>query len=315
MKITYLISTAASMLVLAFSCFSNAYAQKSRDESTDATEHILQEHPLAEEIQNENLQKDDKMETQAKQKASETSRKGIGPGPKVTFVKMADFYLRNGKLVFGKLLSEDKNKIILERLDESKIVVSTYSKKEVDGRTLRIRNISEVEYYLNLAEYFSGRTWDFRDDPDDFIQAIRCYEKARLSAQENHIQNTEEIEQINQSLQQLQADRQFWISEAKSRAELKKLEFEAVIETRIKDLEDKVNANSRKLDNSIEQLDKIIADMKDNYQKLEKSISQINKGLSHQLETLSSRIESNRRMIDDIGRRRYLYPPRYYPYR
>jgi len=315
MKITYLISTAASMLVLAFSCFSNAYAQTSRNESTDETEYILQEHHLAKETQNENLQKDGKMETQAEQKASETPRKSARPRPKMSFVKMVDFYLRNGKLVFGKLVSEDKNKITLKQLDESKIVVSTYSKKEVDSRTLHIRNIPEAKYYLDLAEYFSGRTWDFRDDPDDFIQAIRCYEKAKLSVQENHIQNTEKIKQINQSLQQLRADRQFWISKVKSRAELKKLEFEAVIETRIEDLEHKVNANSRRLNNSIEQLDKIIADMKDNYQKLEKSISQINKGLSQQLETLGSHIESNRRMIDNIDRRRFLYPRRYYPYR
>ncbi len=315
MRTTYLISTSASMLVLAFSCFSNAYAQKSQNESTDETELILLEHRLAKETQDPNVQKDGKMETQAEREASETPRRSAGPRPKMTFVKMVDFYLRNGKLVFGKLVSEDKNKITLEQLDESKIVVSTYSKKEVDSRTLHIKNIPEAKYYLDLAEYFSGRTWDFRDDPDDFIQAIRCYEKARLSAQENHIQNTEKIEQINQSLQKLRAERQFWISEVKSRAELKKLEFEAVIETRIDDLEYKVNANGRKLNNSIEQLDKIIADMKDNYHRLEKSISQIDKSLSQQLETLGSRIESNRRMIDDISRRRFFYPRRYYPYR
>ena len=31
---------------------------------------------------------------------------------RMTFVKMVDFYLRDGSLVFGKLVSEDKNKII-----------------------------------------------------------------------------------------------------------------------------------------------------------------------------------------------------------
>lgn len=315
MKTTYLISIAVSILVLAFSCSSNAYAQTSRNESTDETEHILQESHPAKGVQNGKLQKDGKMETQTEQKASKTPRRSARPRPKMSFVKMANFYLRNGKLVFGKLVSEDKNKIIVEQLDEGKIVVSTYSKREVDSRTLHIKNIPEFKYYLDLAEYFSGRTWDFRDDPDDFTQAIRCYEKAKLSAEENPTRNTEEIEQINQSLQQLRADRQFWISEAKSRAKLKELEFEAVIETRVEDLEHKVNANSRKLNTSIEQLDKIIGDMKDNYRKLGKSISQMDKGLSRQLETLEDRIESNRRMINDIGRRRYLYPPRYYPYR
>jgi len=314
MRITYLINKAAFMLVLVFGCFSNAYAQKSQNEGTDGMQHILQEPHFAQEAQNGNLQKNGKMQTQAEQKASETPRKSARPRPKMSFVKMVDFYLRNGKLVFGRLVSEDKNKITLEQLDESKIVVSTYSKKEVDSRTLHVGNVPEAEYYLDLAEYFSGRTWDFRDDPDDFIQAIRSYEKAKLSIQENHVQNDEEIEQINQSLQQLRTERQFWISEVKSRAELKRLEFEAVIETRIKNLEYKVDAGSRKLNNSIEQLDKIIADMKDNYQKLEKSISQIDESLSRQLETLGNRIESNRRMIDNIDHRRLLYPRRYYPY-
>ena len=107
------------------------------------------------------------------------------------------------------------------------------------------------------------------DDPDDFIQAIRCYEKAKQSVEENQTQSSEKIEQINISLEQLQADRQIWIRETTSRAELKKLEFEAEIETRFKELADKINANSRQVNKSMEQLDKIIMDMKNNHQKLE----------------------------------------------
>lgn len=43
-------------------------------------------------------------------------------------------------------------------------------------------------------------------------------------------------------MEQLQADRRVWIREIESRAKLKKLEFEATIETSIKQLEDKVAA-------------------------------------------------------------------------
>ncbi len=116
---------------------------------------------------------------------------------------MANFYLRDGKLVFGKLVSEEKNKITVERLDESRIVVSTYSKREIDSRTLQVRSIAEAAYYIELAEYFSGRTWDFRDDPDDFIQAIRCYEKAKRFLAETQGPDSEKIDEINKKIEHL----------------------------------------------------------------------------------------------------------------
>jgi len=292
MKTTGAISTGAFILVIAFSCcFSDACAQTSQNQPRfiGGTEQTI----------------------------AGTSQGAKKSRPRMNFVRMADFYLRDGKLIFGKLCSEDKNKITIDRLDESRIVVSTYSKREIDTRTLHIRSIPEAKYYLDLAEYFAGRTWDFRDDPDDFIQAIRCYEKAKQAVPvaelvENQDQDSEKIEQINQSLEQLQADRQVWIREATSRAKLKKLEFEAAIETRIKELEDKVKADSRQVKESIERLDKIVADMKYNYQKLGESISRMNRDISRQLEILEDRIEDNRRLIE---RRLWWYRRRYYPYR
>ncbi len=284
MKTTGVISTVAFILVTVFSCyFSGLYAQTSQNERTAETE----------------------------QRTAKTSQKTKKSRPRTSFVKTAGFYLRNGKLIFGKLVSEDKNKITVEQLDEDRIVVSTYSKREVDTRTMHIRKVLEYKYYIELAEYFSSRTWDFKNDADDFIQAIRWYEKARQSVGENQTRGSLKIEQINISLKQLQADRQVWIRETASRAELKKLEFEAEIETRFKELEDKINANSQQVNKSMEQLDKIIADMKDNRQKLEKSISEINKNMSRQLGILRDRIESNRELIAYTWR---WYPRRYYPY-
>ena len=298
MKTAVAISTGAFILVIAFSfatgsrCFSDACAQTSQNQPPFL---LSQESRGAE----------------TKQTIAGTAQETEKPRPRMNFVKMADFYLRDGKLIFGKLYSEDKNKITIDRLDGSRIVVSTYSKREIDTRTLHIRSIPEAKYYLDLAEYFAGRTWDFRDDPDDFIQAIRCYEKAKQSVAESQGQDSEKIEQINEKIKQLQADRQVWIREATSRAKLKKLEFEAVIETRIKELEDKVKADSRQVNESIERLDKIVADMKYNYQKLGESISRMNRDISRQLEILEDRIEDNRWLIE----RRLLWYRRYYPYR
>lgn len=280
MKNVIAVSTGVFILVIAFSCcLSDLYAQTNRSLKPAETAR----------------------------RASETLTKSTRPRARTDFVRMANFYLRDGKLVFGKLVSEEKNKITVERLDESRIVVSTYSKREIDSRTLQVRSIAEAAYYIELAEYFSGRTWDFRDDPDDFIQAIRCYEKAKRSLAETQGPDSEKIDEINKKIEHLQADRQVWTREVKSRAELKKLEFEATIETRLKELEDKVNASSQ-------QIDKIVTDMKDNYQKLEKSIAGIEQGISRQLNMLEERIEANRRIIDPWGPPypRYRYPRRYY---
>ncbi len=280
MKNIIAVSTGAFILVIAFSCcHSDLYAQTSRSLKPAETER----------------------------RASETLTKSTRPRARTDFVRMANFYLRDGKLVFGKLVSEEKNKITIERLDESRIVVSTYSKREIDSRTLQVKNIAEAAYYMELAEYFSGRTWDFRDDMDDFIQAIRCCERAKRSLAETEGPDSEKIDEINKKIEHLQADRQVWTREVESRAKLKKLEFEATIETRLKELEDKVNASSQ-------QIDKIVTDMKDNYQKLERSISEIDQGISRQLNILEERIEANRRLIDPWGLSypRYRYPRRYY---
>lgn len=275
MKHIVTIITGTFILLAAFRCFSNAYAQTARSESNIEKEQTVVETPR------------------------KTTR------PRMDFVKMVDFYLRDSeKLVFGKLVLEDRNKITVERLDESRIIVSTYSKREIDARTLRTKNIPEAKYYLELADYFSGKTWDFRDDPDDFIQAIRCWEKAKQSITETQGQDSKRIVEINKKIKRLQADRKVWVREVQSRAKLKKLEFEAAIETRIKELEDKVAASSQ-------QVDETMTDMKDNRQKLERGISEMDRVLSGRLEMLEDVVETNSRIIDRIARTLNYYP-RYY---
>lgn len=248
-------------------------------------------------------------QTSPKEKSAETEQATVEvarqtkSSPKPDLVKMADFYLRDGKLVFGKLLSDEKNKITIEQLDENKIVVSTFSKKEIDARTLHTKNMPEFQYYIELAEYFSGRTWDFRDDPDDFIQALRCYEQARQSLAETYDPNSEKITEVDKRIKRLQQDRDLWIKEVSSRAELKKLEFEAEGEKRIKELEKKVNAANQ-------QIDKNMADLKNDYQKLEKSISDTDKDISQRLAILSERVDIDRRLIESII---YHHHWRWYP--
>lgn len=295
MKITGIISTTLTLLLVLALGFSNTYAQS--NPNTSAVEKV----PI--------FQKYLKMAAQTKQ-PDEIPQNTETLKPRTAAIKMADFYMRDGKLVFGKLLLEDRNKITIEQLEGSTIVVSTYSRRDIDPRTLQTRAVPEYKYYMDLAEYFSGRTWDFKDDPDDFIQAIRCYEKAKQSASGSEAADTERIEQINERIKQLQADREVWTREVQSRAELKKLEFQAEFEKRFKELEDKVNAGSQKVSESAGRFDKLITEMQDNHKKLEQSISVMGQEMSRQFNVLADRIEANRRLGDP-----FYFVPRYrYPY-
>jgi len=221
-------------------------------------------------------------------------------------VRTVDFHLRTGELIFGKLLTEDKNKVVVERLQESKIVPYTYSRREIDPRTVDIKTVPEYRYYLDMADYFASRTWDFRDDPDDFIQAIRCCEKAKAALGVSAAgQDGEKIEQINERIRKLEADRQVWESQVKSRAELTKLEFVAEAENKLKELEAKVNASSKQVTEGVERLDKAVADIQENHRKLEGGLF----GIQQQLNVLADRTAVNTRLLDPW---RWSWQPQYF---
>lgn len=229
----------------------------------------------------------------SQQKDTAISKQAGRLRPKPAVVKMVDFHLRDGQLVFGRLISDDKNKLTVERLDESRIVVSTYSKRDIDARTMQTKNILEYKYYTDLAEYFSGRTWDFRDDPDDFIQAIRCYEKARKLVLETQSPDSKKATQIDRKIEQLKEERQAWTEQAESRARLKSLEFEAEIEKRIEELEAMINQAGRRTE-------KNKADIRDNSVKLNRSISAMKKDITRQFDIMNNQIETNAAFLNRI---------------
>lgn len=231
--------------------------------------------------------------------------------PRMKPVKTIDFHLRNGELVFGKLIAEDRNKITVERIEGSRIVVSIYSKREIDSRTIQIKTVPEYKYYLELADYFSGRTWDFRDDPDDFILAIRSCEKAKQSLLQAHAQNGARLEEIDQRLQELQADREVWMREVESRAKLKKLEFEAEAAKRLTELENSLGDYSQLMEDRLEQLSKTVADIRESQAKMEANMF----AMEQRINMLIGRTEANRRRLDPFGGYRYpRYHFRYQPY-
>jgi hypothetical protein len=240
------------------------------------------------------------------------------PGPvgqgaskaRMSTIRTVDFYLKDGKLIFGKLIAEDRNKVTVEQAEESTLIVATYSKRDMDAKTLQVKTIAESKYYEDLAEYFAGRTWDFKDDPDDFIQAIRCYERARRLITGTSELDAERIKQMGDKVAQLEADRTVWEKQVQSRAKLKELEFQAEFQTRFKELGDKIDASSQKIEQTVARLDKAVTDVQQNHDKLEKSLPALEQDLRRRLDVLGQEVETNRRLLDPFNR----YPRRPYDY-
>jgi prefoldin subunit 5 len=204
---------------------------------------------------------------------------------------MVDFYMRDGNTVSGKLLRDDPTQLVVEEPSGSIIITTTYSKKEVDTRTVRTRPVPEWQYYVRLAEYFTAKTGDFVDDPDEFIEAIRCYEKAKQSLQASG--DKDKIADIDKALKNVQNDREVWTREVESRAKLKRLEYDAEAENRLKKLERSVAESNVKLVESIKNLDKNTDDIKKDYQKMDKAIGDLNKDMVKQTNNLQGQINDH----------------------
>jgi hypothetical protein len=231
--------------------------------------------------------------------ASETPITIAKPKARVDSLTMVDFFMRDGNTVSGKLISDDPTQLIVEQPSESTVVTKTYSKREVDTRTVKTRPMLEWQYYSRLAEYFTARTWDFVDDPDDFIEAIRCYEKAKQSLQAGGA-NSEKIVDIDKAIKKIQDDREVWTREVESRAKLKKLEYDAEAENRLKKLERSVAESNVKLNESVKSLDKTADGLKNDYTNLNKSMGDLNKDMVKQVNNLQVQLNDDRILINNL---------------
>lgn len=224
------------------------------------------------------------------------------PGSETRSIRTVDFHLKDGKLVFGKLVTEDRNKVIVEQVEGSKLIVGTYSKRDIDTKSLQARNVSASKYYTDMGAYFAGRTWDFKDDPDDFIQAIRFYQMAKQLIDGNSQFDREKAKEMDRKVAELEADREVWTKQIESRAKLKELEFQAEYVTRFTELESKISESMQKIDASVAQIDAVLADVQKNNEAIDKSIPAMEQDLRRRLDLLGSEVEANRRLLDPYGR-------------
>ncbi len=196
-------------------------------------------------------------------------------------VRTKTFYLKDGTVVMGRVISEDRNQITLEELNQSPVIVSMYAKKQIASGTTHTQVMSELDYCRKFAAHSASKAWDFRDDPDDFIQAIRLYEKAKQLLSQAPEPDPQEISGIDQRIAQVKADRQIWITEAESRAKLSKLQAQAVIDQRMDELKQEITKNAAELsairqtfDRNHKALDQRVSDLDPTFDDLYRSLQQ-----------------------------------------
>jgi len=122
------------------------------------------------------------------------------------------------------------------------------------------------------------------------------------------------IKELDRKITKLQADRQVWIKEAQSRAKLKGLELEAVVETRLKEMNAKINSITQDLQ-QIGDLSEFAQKIETSLTDLSNNITTLNDDMTTRLQDLENRIMTNERLIDRIDRNRgrlstgrYYYP-------
>lgn len=197
-------------------------------------------------------------------------------------IRIKTFYLKDGRIVMGRVVLEDKNQITLEELNQSPIVVAVYARKQIASGTTHTQLMSEIDYCLKFAPHFAAKAWDFKNDPDDFIQAIRLYEKAKKLLSQEPVPDSQKINEIDQKIALVKADRQVWTTEAKSRAELSKLQTQAIIDQQMYKIKQQIahniaelTANRQASDDNYKNLEQQIADLDNIFEDFEKTRQQL----------------------------------------
>lgn len=241
------------------------------------------------------------LEAQRPANSNEIEQKKM-PGQKKKFdnVKTVSFLLKDGYAVMGRIITEDRRQMTISELGSGKLLLANYLRSQIEPGSLSYRTMSEPAYWQTTAAYFLGKAWDFENDPDDFIQAIQCYQKAKNLVIQHRGPDHELAKQLTEQIEQVRSERELWTEEAQSRAKLKMLELESVLETRLDELRDMVTNNSEELAR--------IRGMLEEPQNFAKVLDEMRQNLNEKIDRSFKEIEVNR---EEIRYLRYKHGPRY----
>jgi hypothetical protein len=221
-------------------------------------------------------------------------------------VQLISFNLTGGQRINGKLVSEDPYQIEINEIRGSRIVLSTYFKTGIDKNSIIYKTVSELDYWRDTGKYFLQKVWDFQDDPDEYMQAIRCYQQARTIAEEAVGADHKLVTELDEKIDEIEKDMEKWAGQAKTRADLRKLEVLSTLDARLQKIEEQINANSDDITAIRQELANNNAAIGD-YNDLRNKIT----GDELAIQLLQQRLLKFETELDDIWRG-YRYQPRYY---
>ena len=112
--------------------------------------------------------------------------------------------------------------------------------------------------------------------------------------------DNDKIADIDKSIKKVRDDREVWTREVESRAKLKKLEYDAEAENRLKKLERTIAEGNAKLTESIKAMDKTAEGLKNDYANMDKTVGELNKDMVKQITNLQVQINDNRVLINNM---------------
>lgn len=226
-----------------------------------------------------------------------------GKPARMKSVKVVSFKSAQGQIIRGKVVSEDRNFVTVEYPIQSSLGIQTFARQDMVANTLTQQTISEYEYWMQLADYFKSQTWDFKNDPDDFMQAIRCLENAKEIVAEVKGDDHVLAAEIQAGIDKLTVDSNSWVEKAKVRAEQMNLETMATLDETLKKLTDISVANSEQIA-KFERMSSDTGNLRTDIEKLKLQIQQDLSVISANIKLMSDDIEKNAVRTDELWRRR-----------
>lgn len=209
---------------------------------------------------------------------------------KITLVELE----LKGRKITGRLISDTDDVMKVKVLGAGEI---GYSWKLINN--VKRRTVTRDVYYEMVGDYYANRTWDFKNDLEDFIQARKSYARALLYAKSD-----ERKAELREKYENIQQEREEWQRENVKQEQLRKAEKEADTAELQKEL------TRQKLDNleSIQAYRRRIIQLEDAVGQLSREVQYL-RSVVYELEDELSDLES---VFYRYGRG-YYYSYPYYP--
>ncbi|MFA5292820.1 MAG: hypothetical protein WC496_07285 [Phycisphaerae bacterium] len=163
-------------------------------------------------------------------------------------VQLVSFNLTDGRRVSGEIVNEDPFNIEISEIKGSKILLSTYSKNDIDKKSIINKTVSELDYWRDTGKYFEQKVWDFQDDPDEFIQAIRCFENARAVAEGALGPEHKLVMELDEKISLIKTDMEKWAQQAKARSEMRNMELLSTLDARLQQMQEQITESSNNIE-------------------------------------------------------------------